>query len=223
MHGIQSLQRNLTARFAVRLATVGVVSVALALGGLTVAAQAALAPPPPRHVWAYGQGGGVIVYADNFTPGAVVRIEVLDAGLRTVLSERYLTTPSTGAWDVLMPVSYTGDVWVAADSPAGPTVWARTHVFPDPHLDSVVAAPTQCGTVAITGSGYYPGDTVRVELLDAHLNLIDTQWLTAQAYGIYAGTIRATLDTHGFAGTAWVVTDFGAPGEAWAETSTCRT
>jgi hypothetical protein len=261
MHGIHSLGRNLTARFAARLVTLGVVSVALALGGLTFAARAAQAAPglmsaaggpasaetpplvdtgaasgptaahaalaapapPQRHMWVNGQGGGVIVYADNFTPGAAVRVEVLDTGLQTVLAEDYLYTPSTGAFDVLMSTSYTGAVWVTADSPGGPTVWARTHVFAAPHLDTIVGGPTQCGTVALAGSGFYPGATVRVELLDAQMNVIDTQWVTAQVDRIYAGTIRATLVTHGFVGTVWVVSDFGAPAEAWGQASACRT
>jgi hypothetical protein len=267
MHGMRSLERNLTARFAARLAAVGVVSGALALGGLTFAARAAQAAPepmlaagglasaqtapltstgaasgpvaakatlaapapPPRHLWVNGQGGGVAVYTDNFTPGAVVRVELLDAGLRTVVGDDYLTTPATGAFDVLMSTSYTGAVWVAADSPGAPTVWAKTYVFAAPHLDSIVGGPTQCGTVALTGSGYYPGATVRVELLDPQLNVIDRQWVTAQAGQpgqpgqIDAGTIRATLVTHGFVGTVFVVSDGGGPAEAWGPASACRT
>jgi len=267
MHGIHSRKRNLTARFAARLATVGVVSVALAVGGLTFAARAAEAAsgpmlaagglasaqtppltgtgaasgpaaaqatlaepaPPQRHMWAYGQGGGVAVYADNFAPGAAVRVEVLDAGLRAVRAVQYFTAPPTGAFDVLVGTSYIGAVWVAADSPGGPTAWARTYVFAAPHLDTIVGGPAQCGTVALTGSGYYPGGTVRVELLDAQLNVIDMQWVTAQAGQpgqpgqIDAGTIRATLVTRGVVGTVWVVTDGGGPAEAWGQASACRT
>ena len=222
MHGIHSLERSLFARFAARLATVGAVSVALAFGGLTHAALAA--PTPPRPLLSVdGQGGGVIVYGWNFPPGAKLRVELLDAGLDKTVATAYLNAISTGAFDVLVPTGYTGDVWVATDSPGLPTVWARTHVFPAPHLDSVVAAPTQCGTVAITGSGYYPGGTARVELLDAHLNVIDTQWVTSDTGRVYGGTIRTTLDTHGYVGTVWVVTDGDAPAEAWAQVSTCRT
>jgi hypothetical protein len=221
MHGIHSLERSLLARFAARLATVGAVSVAMAFGGLTHAALAAPTPPRPQLA-AYGQGGGAIVYGWNFKPGATVRVVLLDAGLQKALSTEYVNAISTGAFDVLAPANYIGDVWVAADSPGVPTVWAKTHVFSDPHLDTV-AAPTQCGTVAITGTGYYPGGIARVELLDPSLNVIDRQYVTATTGRVYGGAIRTTLDTHGYVGTAFVVTDGDAPAEGWAQVSTCRT
>lgn len=218
MRGIHSLVRHVTARFVARLATAGVVSVVLALGGLTSVARAAQAAP--EHVWAYGQGGGAIVFADNFIPGAVVRVELLDAGLHTVLAEQYLRTPATGSFDLLMSTGFTGAVWVAADSPGAATVWATTYVFPAPHLDSI-GGP--CGTVAVAGSGFRPGATVRVRLLDAQLNVIDTQSVTAQVDPVYNGTIRATLASHGYAGTAYVEADDGTGPAAWGLAGACRT
>ncbi len=218
MHGIHSLERNVTARFVARLATAGVVSVALALGGLTSAARAAQAAP--EHMWAYGQGGGAIIFADNFIPGAVVRVELLDAGLHTVLAEQYLRTPSTGSFDLLMWTRYTGAAWVAADSPGAPTSWAKTYVFPAPHLDSI-GGP--CGTVAVHGSGFRPGATMLVRLFDAQLNVIDTQSVTAQVDRVYAGTIRVTLASHGYVGKAYVEAGDGTGQQAWGPAAACRT
>ena len=72
--------------------------------------------------------------------------------------------------------------------------------------------------VAVTGPGYYPGATVRVEVLDPSLNVLSVQYVTADAYGIDAGTIRANLLVTPYVGTVYVVTDGGAPAEAWATT-----
>jgi hypothetical protein len=45
--------------------------------------------------------------------------------------------------------------------------------------------------------------------------------VTASTRNIFAGTINATLATHGGVGKVWVVTDGGAPAEAWGQVSTC--
>lgn len=218
MHGIHSLERTVTARLVARLATAGVVTVALALGGLTSAARAAQAAP--EHIWADGQGGGAIVFGDNFTPRAVVRVELLDSGLHTVVAKEYLTTLSNGSFDLLVWTRYTGAVWVAADSPGGPTVWAKTYVFPAPHLDSI-GGP--CGSVAVKGSGFVPGFTVQVELLDAQFHLIDRQSVTALFDRVFGGQIRVTLASHGYVGKAYVEAGDGHGPQAWGQAQACRT
>jgi hypothetical protein len=47
------------------------------------------------------------------------------------------------------------------------------------------------------------------------LNLLSFQYVTADAYGIDAGTIHATLLVTSYTGEVYVVTDWGAPAEAW--------
>ncbi|HEY8286340.1 MAG TPA: hypothetical protein VIJ28_18285 [Chloroflexota bacterium] len=196
-----------------------ILSVLLALGSLTFAATAtpaAHAATPAAYIDAYGQGGGVQVYGWQFTAGVPVRVEVLDSGLLHVLSVQYLTAwqgiGSYGVFDVLMSTSYSGNVWVVADQAGHPSAWAKTYVYPDPYI----IAQGEARGVQVTGSGYYPGATVRVEVLDPGSNVLSVQYVTAQSYGIDAGTIRATLLVTSYVGKVYVVTDLGAPKEGWA-------
>jgi hypothetical protein len=197
-------------------------SVVLALGGLTFGTTtlpAAEASTPPAYIDAYGQGGGVQVYGWYFTPGVSVRLEVLDAGMLHVLSTQYLTawpgSGSYGVFDALLNTTYSGDVWVVADQAGHPSAWYKTHIYPAPY----VTAQGEARGVQVTGSGYYPGASVRVEVLDPSSNVLSTQYVTAVSSGIAAGTISATLLVTGYIGKVSVVTDGGAPGEGWATAS----
>jgi hypothetical protein len=194
-------------------------TMALALGGLTLtttAMPAARAASPQAYISAYGQGGGVQVYGWYFTAGVSVRVEVLKSDLSQVLSTQYLKawqgTGSYGVFDTLMSVSYVGSVYVAVDQAGHPTAWAKTYVYPDPYI--TIQGETR--GVQVTGSGYYPGATVRVEVLDPSSNVLSVQYVTADSYGIDAGTIRANLLVTPYVGKVYVVTDWGAPAEAWA-------
>jgi hypothetical protein len=194
-----------------------ILSAVLALASLTFAAGAspvAHAAPAPI-VDASGQGGGVQVYGWNYTAGVTVRVEVLDLSLH-VLSTRYLTawqgTGAYGVFDTLMPVNYVGNVYVLVDQAGHPTAGAKTNIYPDPYI----VAQGEARGVQVTGTGYYPGATVRVEVLDPSLNVLSVQYVTADSYGLDAGTIRATLLITPYVGKVYVVTDLGAPAEAWA-------
>jgi hypothetical protein len=48
------------------------------------------------------------------------------------------------------------------------------------------------------------------------LKVLSVQYVTADSYGIDAGTIRATLLVTPYVGKVYVVTDLGAPAAAWA-------
>jgi hypothetical protein len=196
-----------------------ILSALLALGSLTFAASAtpaAHAALPQAYISAYGQGGGVQVYGWYFTAGVSVRVEVLKSDLSQVLSIRYLTawqgTGSYGVFDTLMPVSYVGNVYVLVDQAGHSTAGAKTYVYPDPYI----AVQGEPRGVQVTGTGYYPGASVRVEVLDPSLNVLSVQYVTADAYGIDAGTIRANLLVTPYVGKVYMVTDGGAPAEAWA-------
>jgi hypothetical protein len=198
-----------------------ILSALLALGSLTfvaTASPAAHAASPQAYINTYGQGGGVQVYGWYFTAGVTVRVEVLKSDLSQVLSVKYLTawqgTGSYGVFDTLMSTGYVGNVYVAVDQAGHPTAWAKTYVYPDPYI----TAQGESRGVQVSGSGYYPGATVRVEVLDPSSNVLSVQYVTAIAYGIDAGTIRATLLVTPYVGKVYVVTDWGAPAEAWATT-----
>jgi hypothetical protein len=190
-----------------------------------LAASSAQASTPPPYLSVTGEGGGVIVNGYYFTAGVSVRVEVLNSNLTSVVATRYLTawqgSGSYGVFSVLVSTNYTGKVLVAADQAGHPTEWATTTVFPPPHIDSAVAGPTLCGAVAVRASGFYPGATVRFELLDAHMNVLDTQYVTALQGDVYAGTVNLTLASPRYVGPAFVVSDGGGPAEAWAQVSTC--
>ena len=57
---------------------------------------------------------------------------------------------------------------------------------------------------------------MRVEVLDPSLNVLSVQYPIADSYGLDAGTIRASLLVTPYQGKVYVVTDWGAPAEAWA-------
>jgi hypothetical protein len=195
-------------------------SAVLAAGGLGFAATAA----PAVHaataptISAYGQGGGAQVYGWNFTQGVTARVELLDSGLTHVLSTQYLSpwwnsTHAYGVFDTLLSTSYSGYAWVAVDQAGHSTVWTKTYIYPAPHIH---VTPETIG-VQVNGSGFTPGATVRVEVLDSGLNVQNTQYVTAISSGIDAGTFYTTLKSP--CGTMYVAVD-GSPGPtAWAKVS----
>jgi hypothetical protein len=198
-------------------------SAVLALGSLTFAATAmpaAHAAPQPT-IDARGQGGGVQVYGWQFTAGATVRVELLDPGLLHTLSVQYFKawqgTGSYGVFDTLISPSYpyagySGSVWVAVDQAGHPTSWAKTYIYPAPYIT------TQGETrgVQVSGSGFTPGATVRVEAFDPSLKLVGVQYVTANAYGIDAGTLRATLLVT-YVGYVYVIADESPKTSNWTE------
>jgi hypothetical protein len=193
-------------------------SVVLAVSGLGVAATVA----PAAHaastpsISVTGQGGGAQVYGWQFTPGATVRVEILDSSLSHVVSTQYLTTwwnstHAYGVFDVLMSTSYIGPAWVAVDQAGRPTVWAKTYIYPAPYIQ----ATGETAGVQVAGSGFYPGATVRVEVLDLNLNVLNAEYVSTVSFGIDSGTFTTALKAP--CGYVYVVVDGGSPGEAWAK------
>jgi hypothetical protein len=192
--------------------------VVLAVSGLGVAATVA----PAAHaasspsISVIGQGGGAQVYGWQFTAGITVRVEVLDSSLSHVVSTQYLTawensTHAYGVFDILMSTSYSGPAWVAVDQAGHATVWAKTYIYPAPHIQ----ATAETVGVQVNGSGYTPGATVRVEVLDLSLNVLSTQYVSALNGGIASGTFTTALKAP--CGTVYVAVD-GSPGPtAWAK------
>jgi hypothetical protein len=203
-----------------RLALVGVV---LAAGGLGigVSTTSIAHAAPSAYISAIGQGGGAQVYGYYFTAGVSLRVEILDSSLSHVVSTEYLTAwqgiGSYGVFDVLMSTGYTGAAWVAVDQAGHATVWAKTYIYAAPHIQATAGT----AEILVNGSGFYPGATVRVEMLDPNLNVLNTQYVSAVSSGIDAGTLTATFKAG--CGAAYIVLDGGSPGEAWAkvDVTTC--
>lgn len=193
-------------------------SAMLALGGLTMAAAAA----PAAHaalaptISVTGQGGGAQVYGWNFTAGVPARVELLDGGLGRVLTTQYITpwlnvTHAYGVFDTLLSTGYTGPAWVAVDQRGHATVWAKTYIYHAPHIVVTPGAlPSGGYGIHVNGSGYTPGATVRVEVMDSGFTkVLNTQYVTAVKYGVEAGTFLAMLGAP--CGTVHVLVD-GLPG-----------
>jgi hypothetical protein len=202
----------------IRNSKIILLSAALALGGLTFAATAAPAAhaASPPLLSAYGQGGGAQVYGWYFTAGVTVRVEILDSNLQHVLTTQYIrawqnSTGAYGVFDTLMTTSYSGSVWVVADQAGHPSTWAKTYIYPAPHIQ----VTGETAGVQVSGSGFTPGATVRVEVLDTSLNVLNTQYVTAVNGGIDSGTFTTALKAP--SGYVWVAAD-GSPGPtAWAK------
>ena len=201
----------------------------LALGGLAFAAgtPAAHADQPP-FIDAYGQGGGAQVYGWHFTAGELVRLEILDATQLHVESVKYVkawtnSSISYGVFDALMNTSYTGKAYVEAFQLHCIRFWTgavacryllaskvQTYIYPAPHIEV-----TNSSGLQVRGSGFTPGTTVRVEVLSTSLNVRSTEYVTADDYGIDAGTFFTIVGAP--CGTSYIAAD-GAPGPtAWAK------
>src|SRR5262249_27704701 len=105
------------------------------LTGTTLLAPAAHASGGPS-LPPMGQGGGVYVEGQGFTPGVPVRVEVLNSGLTIVGSKQYLTPKPGyyGGWfATVLPAGFTGGAWVAADQAGHSTTWAATTIYHDPY------------------------------------------------------------------------------------------
>jgi hypothetical protein len=191
--------------------------IAITLTGVTAALHAV----PAAHaataasISVTGQGGGAQVYGFYFTAGVSLRVEILDSSLSHVESTQYLTAwqglGSYGVFDVLMSTSYTGTAWVAVDQAGHATVWAKTYIYPAPYIQ----ATGETAGVQVAGSGFYPGATTRVEMLDLNLNVLNAEYVNVLSSGIAAGTF--TIAFKAPCGYVYVVVDGGSPGEAWAK------
>ena len=192
--------------------------IAITLTGVTAALHAVPAAhaAPTASISVTGQGGGAQVYGFYFTAGVSLRVEILDSSLSHVVSTQYLTawensTHAYGVFDILMSTSYSGPAWVAVDQAGHATVWAKTYIYPAPHIQ----ATAETVGVQVNGSGYTPGATVRVEVLDLSLNVLSTQYVSALNGGIASGTFTTALKAP--CGTVYVAVD-GSPGPtAWAK------
>ena len=92
---------------------------------------------------------------------------------------------------------------------------AQTYIYPAPHID----VTTQLGGVRIDGSGFTPGSSIRIEVLDLSLHPLSTLYTTALSSGIGAGTFFTEDSTP--CGPVYIAVD-GVPGPtAWARVQTC--
>jgi hypothetical protein len=193
-------------------------SLVFAVGGLSVAATAAPAAHAATNpfISVTGQGGGAQVYGWQFTAGVTARVELLDSGLLHVVATQYITpwwnsTHAYGVFDTLLSTSYSGSAWVAVDQLGHATVWAKTYIYPAPHIQ----VTGETAGVQVNGSGFTPGATVRVEVLDTSLNVQHTQYVTAVNGGVASGTFYTALKAP--CGSVYVAAD-GSPGPtAWAK------
>jgi len=215
-------------------ARLGFLCLALALSALADTAHS-VRPAHATGAMLFAQGGpsGVWVTGSGFTPGALVRLEVLSSDLTKVPYTAYNVPVNSyggfsewqgtnGYWlGPVSPSSFSGDVYIAADGGAPTTVWARSHVYPAPQV-SVAGAPYPCGRVWASGYGFQGGDSVRFELIKTDLSqVLDTEWATVDSR---TGDVWQQLNVPaGFYGPAYVVLDEGlnAPLTVWARVTTC--
>jgi hypothetical protein len=147
-----------------RLILVAVLALAsLAVSGL--AAPAAHASGPSLYL--IGQGGGVYVSGQGFTPGVQLRVEVLNSTLTIVGSTQYLTPTACyygGCFATVMTATnFTGSAWIAVDQTGFSTVWGQTTVDQDPYITAYTQVGPTSTTFAVAGSGYTPGASVSVQ------------------------------------------------------------
>ncbi|MBV9280108.1 MAG: hypothetical protein JOZ41_08515 [Chloroflexi bacterium] len=193
-----------------RLIVLGSVLALASLTLATTAVPAAHASGSP-YISVYGQGGGAQIYGWQFTEGVSARVELLDSGLTRTLAVQYITpwwnsTHAYGVFDLLLSTGYVGSAWVAVDQAGHSTVWAKTYIYSAPHIST---SPITNG-IQINGSGYTPGATVRIEVMDSTwTNVLSTQYTTAISSGVSAGTFFATAG--GPCGTLHLMVD-GSPG-----------
>lgn len=133
-----------------------------------------------------------------------------------------------GTFDALMNTSYSGKAYVDAYRIHCISTgrWsfcryilvskAQTYIYPAPHIE---VTPDPPGGVQIDGSGFTPGATVRIEVLDTSLNPVNTHYVTADSFGIGAGTFFTGASVP--CGPMYIAVD-GAPGPTrWAKVKVC--
>lgn len=180
-----------------RHSTLLLTSLALAVGGLGVAATAT----PVAHaasgpsIYGVNEGGGVQVFGAGCNPGASVRVESLDMYVNVLATKTlYADDPTKkypGTFATLINTSYVGNVHVAMDCQPGPTAWAMAYVFPAPYI-----TPSNCGCggywdLEVNGSGFAPHEYVEVQVLIlSTLSAIADDWVWTYGPG--------TVDQDGF-------------------------
>lgn len=184
------------------------------------AAHAAAAP----QIRALPQGGGVRMWGFGFTPNRSERVQLLDKNSH-VLATSYLTALPNGQLPFTqVNTAHVGSVTLVASRLHCFRVGIRplclyvtdsrirSYVYSAPHLDEVYG---EKASVVVWGSGFTPGVLVQVEVLGAHLQLLDIQAVRADSSNTYLrGTIHGLwLHTGSYSGKVLVVAD-GAPGES---------
>jgi hypothetical protein len=100
----------------------------------------------------------------------------------------------------------------AALAPAAPAAHAT--------LGPSLSLTGQGGGVYVSGTGFTPGVTVRVEVMNSSMTTVGSiQNLTPQSCYGYLGGCFATVLTAGFTGSAWVTADQAGSATIWAQTT----
>jgi hypothetical protein len=209
-------------RIGTLVLTGGVVLGGLALGtGQAHAMSASLsASGGPGVIWVSGGG---------FPAGASIHVEALSSpNLTLVTAQVTVQVGQNGSFGVqLTNRSYTGPVWVAADTSLG-TIWAQTVTSLPPSFVSNGTGQERCGApVSVQAVDFQSASSVRIELLNQSLEVLSSTTTTADRMGDVSAW--PGLSTHGYAGPAWIAIDetpvFGtgeaAPATLWDELNVC--
>ena len=199
------------------------VALAALAAGMTTAVPAYA--KSTASISAYGGPGEIWVTGSGFPAYATVRIEALsNPGLSYVGYAQYI--PADGSGNITggftqtsgtLSPTFTGPVYVLADSPAG-TVGATTVVNQAPQFlsngtgQTDYTGTTTCGSVNAEIAGFERFYSVRVELLTDKLTVLDTKYVTADSIGDVSLSSSPSasgppLSTRGYTGGAYIIAD----------------
>lgn len=158
------------------------------------------------YVIADGKGAGVRVWGIGFTPGAQLRVVLLDTSWHQVAAPEFDTANSSGMLSnvfgdtgTLIHTTYRGDVHVAVDQmPLLPAlgVWGTSRVYLAGHVNFWNASPYFCGSVFFEASGFRGHQFVTAILYGGSgqsLYRISSQVIPVGVGGLRDGNIDASL------------------------------